>query len=197
MSVIWIIEPAGIDRAVARCLQGDFAVRVFASLESFRLLTRASRGPRPDLIVWHDEKAADAELLPDCPVLVLKPGDPRLADGFGFSAYVRGVLATGRRGDANTVLRYKDVALDFARLTLTMAASHEEVTLPLKEVQLLKLLMERAGATLTRDEISSHVWVGVKVTPRTIDSHVCRLRRRLKDAEIKIQGVYGDGYVLR
>lgn len=196
MSIIWIIEPAGLDRSVARCLQGDFAVRVFASRESFKLLTRSGRGAVPDLIVWHHESAHETLLIDGCPVVALKPGDARLTDGFALSGYIRNLLNQKRRQGAS-VLRYKDVVLDFTRLTLTLAASEDVVSLPLKETQLLKLFLERAGSTLTRAEISDQVWAGVKVTPRTIDSHVSRLRKRLKDAEISIQGVYGDGYVLR
>jgi hypothetical protein len=197
LSVLWIIEAAGAERSVARCLQGDFAVRVFASRESFRLLTRGLRGASPDLIVWHCEKAEERELGgAGVEVLALRPGDPRLADGFGLSAYVREKIARGKRGGAgSSVLRYKDVVLDFTRLTLVLGDKEE--TLPLKEGQLLKMLLERAGATCTREEISSRIWSGVCVTPRTIDSHVSRLRKKLKDATITIQGVYGDGYVLR
>lgn len=80
---------------------------------------------------------------------------------------------------------------------MTLPAGGETMTLPLKEAQLLKLFFERPGSCLTREEISAAVWTGVKVTPRTIDSHVCRLRKRLREAAIEIQSIYGDGYRLK
>ncbi len=50
-----------------------------------------------------------------------------------------------------------------------------------KEVMILKLLLERAGEVVSRDEILTHVW-GYDVFPstRTVDNFIVRLRKRFE-----------------
>jgi two-component system alkaline phosphatase synthesis response regulator PhoP len=69
-----------------------------------------------------------------------------------------------------------------------------------KEVALLRLLVERQGAVVSRDEILNHVWSENEFpTSRTIDNFVMRLRRLIEaDAENPqvIKSVRGVGYQL-
>jgi two-component system alkaline phosphatase synthesis response regulator PhoP len=72
-----------------------------------------------------------------------------------------------------------------------------------KEVALLKLLVERAGKVVSRDEILDHVWAGesedAMPTSRTIDNFVLRLRKLVEaDPENPqiIRSVRGVGYQL-
>ena len=70
------------------------------------------------------------------------------------------------------------------------------VPLPLKEFELLLLLMEHAGKVLTRGTIIDRVWgydyVG---DTKTLDVHVASLRRKLGHPEW-IQAVRGVGFKL-
>lgn len=66
------------------------------------------------------------------------------------------------------------------------------------EIELLKLLYERKGSPVSRDEILDRVW-GTKASPtnRTVDNFVVRLRRKIEDSPDKprhILTVYGFGY---
>jgi DNA-binding response OmpR family regulator len=68
------------------------------------------------------------------------------------------------------------------------------------EVELLKLLHERVGQPVSRDEILDKVW-GTKSSPtnRTVDNFVVKLRKKLEpnlDKPRHILTVYGFGYKL-
>lgn len=69
-----------------------------------------------------------------------------------------------------------------------------------KECALLRLLVERKGAVVSRDEILNHVWSEEEFpTARTVDNFVMRLRRLVEaDAESPtvIRSVRGVGYQL-
>ena len=74
----------------------------------------------------------------------------------------------------------------------------EPVELTPKEFEILALLLRRSGEVITRDEFLDAVWgQDVHVTPRTVDTHMASLRRKLEaDAEAPqyLVGVRGVGY---
>ena len=68
------------------------------------------------------------------------------------------------------------------------------------EVELLRLLNERAGQPVSREEILNKIW-GVEANPtnRTIDNFIVKLRRKVEkrpDKPEHILTVYGYGYKL-
>lgn len=75
-----------------------------------------------------------------------------------------------------------------------------KINLSQKECSLLKLLVERAGQVVSRDEILDSVWAeGEYPTTRTVDNFVMRLRRILEedpDQPMIIKSVRGVGYQL-
>ena len=74
----------------------------------------------------------------------------------------------------------------------------EQVELTTLEFALMKLLMQHAGHVLKRDDILSSVWgEEVYVTPRTVDTHIANLRKKIEDDPEKshwITGIRGVGY---
>lgn len=75
-------------------------------------------------------------------------------------------------------------------------------TLPLSfyEVQILRLLHERAGEVLSRDEILDRIW-GIEASPtnRTVDNFIAKIRKKVEpqpDRPRHIVTVYGVGYKL-
>ena len=77
------------------------------------------------------------------------------------------------------VLEVGDVTLDLDRHECTVRGS--EVTLPLKEFELLEQLLLSAGRVLTRDTLISRVWGADYVgDTKTLDVHVKRLRAHIE-----------------
>jgi two-component system response regulator RegX3 len=76
----------------------------------------------------------------------------------------------------------------------------ELVSLPLKEFELLELLMENAGRVLTRETLIDQVWGTHYVgDTKTLDVHIKRLRARIEDDPShpqRITTVRGLGYKL-
>ncbi len=88
---------------------------------------------------------------------------------------------------------------------ITLSAARHEVlcagenlTLTLKEFELLRLLMENEGHVLDRARLMDGVW-GLKAEPenRTLDVHIRTLRAKLGAEGERIETVRGVGYRLR
>ena len=96
-------------------------------------------------------------------------------------ARIRAVLR--RRSDAEpaheAVLEAGPVRMDVERHVV--AVDGESVTLPLKEFDLLELLLRNAGRVLTRSQLIDRVWGSDYVgDTKTLDVHVKRLRAKLE-----------------
>ena len=96
------------------------------------------------------------------------------------------------------MLNVGDIAFDRDRHEVTIAG--ELVQLPLKEFQLLALLMENAGIVVTRQTLIDRVWgydyVG---DTKTLDVHIKRLRAKVEpspDTPERIVTIRGLGYKL-
>jgi two-component system response regulator RegX3 len=105
---------------------------------------------------------------------------------------------SGRDPEQSPVLRVGDISLDRERHEVEIAG--EAVQLPLKEFQLLSLLMENAGIVVTRQTLIDRVWgydyVG---DTKTLDVHIKRLRAKVEpapDAPERIVTIRGLGYKL-
>jgi two-component system, OmpR family, response regulator RegX3 len=89
-----------------------------------------------------------------------------------------------RRGDAESppgdaVLEAGPVRMDVERHVV--AVDGEQVALPLKEFDLLELLMRNAGRVLTRMQLIERVWGSDYVgDTKTLDVHVKRLRAKIE-----------------
>ncbi len=73
-------------------------------------------------------------------------------------------------------------------------------TLSFYEVELLRLLWERAGQPVTREEILEKIWgVSGHASTRSVDNFVVKLRKKLEEDAAKprhIVTIYGTGYKL-
>ena len=112
---------------------------------------------------------------------------------------MRAILATlADSVGPQSLIRYKDIYLDTEKNVVgTLPETSEKIDLTLTESRILRLLLLHHGKCLSREKIRLEIWCGAKVSPRTIDSHVSRLRKHLSYAETTIESVYGGGYLLR
>ena len=115
-------------------------------------------------------------------------------------ARVRAALRRGPLEEDNEaradMLEIGDVRLDAARHEV--AVRGELVALPLKEFELLELLLMNAGRVLTRDVLIDRVWgPNYYGDTKTLDVHVKRLRAKVEDdpsQPSRIVTVRGVGY---
>jgi two-component system response regulator RegX3 len=94
------------------------------------------------------------------------------------------------------VVTVGDVTLDHQRHEVTIRGA--EARLPLKEFELLALLLENAGRVLTRDTLIDRVWGSDYVgDTKTLDVHVKRLRSKVEEDPAnpsRIVTIRGLGY---
>ena len=114
-------------------------------------------------------------------------------------ARIRAMLRrTTRVSTSDSLFRVGEAEIDGAGHTLRRG---EELSdLSFYEVELLKLLYERAGQVVSRDEILDKIW-GVDASPsnRTVDNFVVKLRKKIEvhpDKPRHILTIYGLGYKL-
>jgi len=96
-------------------------------------------------------------------------------------ARIRAVLR--RRGDATEVspatLEAGPVRMDVERHVVTV--NGDTVSLPLKEFELLEILLRNAGRVLTRVQLIDRIWGADYVgDTKTLDVHVKRLRSKIE-----------------
>ena len=121
--------------------------------------------------------------------------DDYLAKPFGMMEMVSRVRAVLRRSAPHSsgVLTVGPMALDVVRHRVTVGGN--EVTLTLKEFELLRLFAENKGVVFTRDQLLAHIWgVDYIGETRTVDVHIGTLRTKLGDAGELIETVRGVGY---
>ncbi|GGM19188.1 response regulator [Promicromonospora citrea] len=81
--------------------------------------------------------------------------------------------------DGDGVLQVGPVRMDVERHTVTV--SGRSVALPLKEFDLLELLLRNAGRVLTRGQLIDRVWGADYVgDTKTLDVHVKRIRSKIE-----------------
>jgi DNA-binding response OmpR family regulator len=90
-----------------------------------------------------------------------------------------------------------DLTINYANHSINIHTQSldENVNLSQKEFQLLSTLIENENQVLTRDQLLIKVWgYDYDGTERTVDTHMNRLRIKLKDIGDYIQTVRGYGY---
>ena len=113
-----------------------------------------------------------------------------------FSSWSRAILK--RNSQEGTPKSNSVISFDGLNIN---EESHEvyvngvEINLTALEFKLLKHLLDRRGRVQTRDQLLEEVWgYSSHVTTRTVDTHVKRLREKLKEMGKHIQTIRGVGY---
>ena len=128
-------------------------------------------------------------------------GDDYLAKPFHLKELLLRVAAILRRSSwyqtSNTALTFGGNSVDFQTYE-ARAWDRAEHALTHKEAMILKVLADRAGGIVTREEILDRVW-GYEVFPstRTIDNFIVRLRKRFErnpEEPAHFHTVRGVGY---
>lgn len=110
-------------------------------------------------------------------------------------ARIKALLRRAKPGHVASLLSAGDIDLD--RETRRVRRSGAEIHLGPTEFKLLEFLMQSPGRVFSREQMLDAVWGhGVYVDERTVDVHVGRLRKALRNAhnEDPIRTVRGAGY---
>lgn len=108
-------------------------------------------------------------------------------------ARVKALLRRTERNEAEVVYSMGSLSVNQTRHEVRIDGT--EVTLTLKEFELLCLLMENKGRVLTRDQLLNSIWgYGFDGENRTVDVHIRTLRQKLGKCGEYIETVRGVGY---
>ncbi|MDP4109186.1 MAG: response regulator transcription factor [Bacillota bacterium] len=128
--------------------------------------------------------------------------DDYISKPFGVLELTARIRAVLRRADEPAPkqknFEYLDLKVDLDRHQVMV--SGREVPLTLKEFELLRILLENRGKTMTREELLNAVWgFDFEGESRTLDMHIKTLRHKIGDsAETPqyIKTVRGIGYIV-
>ena len=206
---------------------GEFPVRTLGSAASLKKLYRLGVGPEPDAIVLHLPEQNEAtlqilnEAFPDIPkIWILNEAQRGLAlqkqsveklffvfldngaHAFDLCHKIHDILrltkhSPGKIRALDGAVRYREILFLKNRNIVQGTVCGESLQLSTKESQLLEALLSKPGHCHSRQKLAQTVWPDLKVSQRTIDSHISRLRKRLESFGVEIEGVYGSGYMLK
>ena len=98
-----------------------------------------------------------------------------------------------RNSNSSTVFTFEGLTINDE--SHEVFVNNVEINLTALEFKLLKHLVDRRGRVQTRDQLLEEVWgYSSHVTTRTVDTHVKRLREKLKEIGKHIQTIRGVGY---
>lgn len=108
-------------------------------------------------------------------------------------ARVKAVLKRAGSYDEKQVYEYKCLQLD--KQAVKVFVNEEAIALSHTEFELLSILVQNEGIALTREQLLDKVW-GLDYFGglRTVDTHIKRLRNKLKEASKNIKTIRGVGY---
>lgn len=122
--------------------------------------------------------------------------DDYIAKPFGIMELVARVKALLRRTEGSKKEKEYNIGSLFVNIDKHIVkVEGEEISLTLKEFELLSLLLENRNIVLTRDKILETIWgYNFDGETRTVDVHIRTLRAKLKVAGDLINTVRGIGY---
>ena len=157
-------------------------------LEVCRRIQAERRVPVVMLTARDDETDLVVGLSVGAEDYVTKPFSPR-----ELVARIRAVLRRVAAAAEGAVLRHAGLELDHA--TRRVSRDGNEVHLTPIEFDLVAHLLARPGVVFAREQLLAEVWgYADGAGPRTVDSHVRAVRRKLGDDAVRT--VHGVGYAL-
>ncbi len=122
--------------------------------------------------------------------------DDYVAKPFGMLELMARIKALLRRTEeASTVMEYTAGTLYVCPAKHIVRADGQEVSLTLKEFELLTLLIANKDIVFSRDQLLNKIWgYGFDGESRTVDVHIRTLRQKLGDSGACIRTVRGVGY---
>lgn len=160
------------------------------------------RAHAPIVVVWSDgrERRQIEALQVGATEVIIRPASPRL-----IAAKLHRLIEIGKDRGASAEAARAAVQLGPLRLDPRRAAASvgdTALALTTGEFELLLLLASRPGEFVHRETIGRTLGnpTGAGESRRSADMHICRIRKKLRDAGatmLRVETVYGRGYCLR
>ena len=224
MSCVWFVECSNKKSMLSNVISSNFPTKMIASLSSLKFHSYAFRSPPPAIVVVNLEldHKKEAEIrtffknhFPDAFIVVVLAGKKEQTLTFHPDKYFYSVSSflsldvvfqfivklseqdQKRKQREQNHLKYRDIVYEKEKDSYRVIPDENYHVLPKQEARLLKYFLTFPKECLSRESIQKEVWFGKKVSSRVIDNQVSRLRKRLVEAEVVIESVYGGGYILR
>lgn len=98
-----------------------------------------------------------------------------------------------KSSEAVTNLKFGDIVID--KLSREVTVNKQRISLTNKEYELLYFLASNPKIVFTREQLISKVWGYEQYCdPRTVDTHIKKLREKLGDCSSYISTIWGVGY---
>ncbi len=112
-----------------------------------------------------------------------------------LGARIKVLLARAIKAPRKVHARLRSGPILFDAFRLLAVKEGEPLDLLPKEVKLLEVFLHNPGKTLTRDHLVSEAWDrDSRPTPRTVDAHIARMRKKLGAGEDWLTTIPGEGY---
>ncbi|TCS39658.1 two-component system phosphate regulon response regulator PhoB [Paucimonas lemoignei] len=156
-------------------------IRADRQLQSLPVIMLTAKSMEEDKVAGLDQGADD---------YITKPFSPR-----ELAARIKALLRRKSPEHAQDLISIGPVTLDPGSHTVTL--NGEKIEIGHAEYRLLKFFMVHPERVFSRNQLLDKVWGDhAVIEERTVDVHVLRLRKALKDAESLIKTVRSVGYML-
>jgi two-component system phosphate regulon response regulator PhoB len=156
-------------------------IRADRQLQEMPVIMLTAKSMEEDKIAGLDNGADD---------YITKPFSPR-----ELTSRIKALLRRKTPEHAQSVMSAGAVTLDPVSCTVTL--NEQKIEMGHAEFKLLKFFLAHPERVFSRSQLLDKVWGDhVVIEERTVDVHVLRLRKALKDAESLIKTVRSVGYML-
>ena len=170
----WMLPDQSDLKLLAR-IRGDH------NFNAVPVIMLTAKGQEEDKIAGLDRGADD---------YVTKPFSPR-----ELTARINALLRRNKPEHGQEILKAGPVVLEQVSCSVTLHG--QKIDIGHAEYRLLKFFMAHQERVFSRSQLLDKVWgQHVEIEERTVDVHVLRLRKALKDAETLIKTVRSVGYML-
>ncbi|RJG00706.1 phosphate regulon transcriptional regulator PhoB [Noviherbaspirillum sedimenti] len=156
-------------------------IRADRQLQALPVIMLTAKSMEEDKIAGLDQGADD---------YITKPFSPR-----ELTARIKALLRRKSPEHAQNVMSVGAVTLDPVSCSVSLGG--DKIDIGHAEYRLLKFFMAHPERVFSRNQLLDKVWGDhVVIEERTVDVHVLRLRKALKEAETLIKTVRSVGYML-